>query len=1740
MKRVLFLIITTISLLTLSNNHAFSQGQNTTQGKEFWVSFGNNNNRAANTTGNTEITLQVRIVATKTSTVTFTFTNITGTGKTVTYNINAGDVLTHRLTVDQKIAVYSNATGTSNKSLFISSTEPISVFAINLSAATTDATHVLPVTSYGQAYHHISYRAAPNGAGTGDGYTVIAHENGTIIQDLGSGPVTITLNKGQVYSRYFGDTDQTGRQVTANKPFAFFTTNSCVQVPTGTTACDCLFEQISPIHSWGTTFLVPVSHRNRERVRIVASQNSTTVSYQNGISSSATTTLNAGQFVEYEAQLSFNGSYITANKPVAVASYLVGTSSAGLSDATGDPALAWVPPIEQTVMDVAISPFFATGSSVLNATKHYALIVTPTATKNNTTLVIGTNSPQSLPSGSWRDNSLSGYSFFSYNMTQNAPYYFENAAGISVMGYGLGNAESYYYLAASSSRQLNPAFYINDIHFQDADGQTYCNTPFTFRAVAQLQLNSNPGFLKWYIDGVEEIAARDQMQWTKPSLSLNTPHEIKMAVTDIYNQVFTLTSTITVVDPQPLQISGTANICPPATSVVLTATAGPGRYQWYKDGSPILGATQNTYTATAAGNYGVVGFYGTCETTMSTLFKVSLGCAKAIPDTVLVMVNGEALIDVKANDEIPSECSAVTPTVTTSALHGSTSAVGDKILYRPDNDYTGNDSFVYTYICSGTTCTANVYIIVQPYPDNITDAECVLNPESKTFSIKEAVNFINAHTMSTPLVADLDGDGSPEIIVPRMVNTSQPWYSNGFVIANVMANSRREIATINFATHGQSVAIADVDNDGIAEIFVQSADDSRIYCYNPLGAGSAKAGFTTTVATGAHNIISIADINNDGIPELIAGAYIFNARTGATLLQMALEPDGTAFGNPHSMPLTVPAAGIPVYSGYYFMPVVGDVDGDGKLEIAAGSTIYKPNITNPTNQTGNTYTKKKVNTAGQPSTFRNYLDGPTVLVDFDKDGLLDVCVLGYSATKPTAQNTNVTVNFYAWNPRTQQVIGHSANTISAASFTIPYVGDLDGDGYPDFAFATTNNTVGMTSYQYDNLESTKVKQGQFRTDFAETAGFTLFDFNQDGKTEIVYRGVTTFYIADGATLTNISPTISAFSGTVAEYPIVADVDNDGQAEIILTRAHAQWNGSNMQGVLSVYKTDDPSQPWAPARKVWNQWPYNAVYINEDMTVPKYAINPATKFAGVDNILGNADDIQPYNGFLMQQTTLGTNGLPVFLTPDAVIYPSLTTTSVSGNSVTVTAGFVNKGDAPIGPPVYVTLYKNTLNPANIMVTGSANIQVLPGDTGYVSVTIPDITLFNPVNIIVRINDNGTKFPYQPECDSLNNEMVIINPSINNMMKKNATLNGVQENGSYPNPVSILFNEIVTYQISAVNANLSSGTSLIIRDTLPPYMDFVSSVPAITSTSNGGTPTREALEWTITNLASMATTSVSVQATPHAGVSSSQPLFINQAWVTVSDTITVPTNSTYHQGAGISITTFSAGFGGHIYNAGEQALDYMTSPRAGIVIVPEEGYRFAGWSHDDYASLRGKNIEAKTGIMNYDTLIIYGNVELHANFEIERYPVRYRLNGGNNAKNNPETYSIESGMITLDAPVKDNDVFIGWTGSNGEEPQHDVIISQGTTGELEYYANFLNSGRENEAKKDDLTEDKIWAAKDELFVRTSKAGSVIRIYSAEGVLQKVQTIVTAGETKIKLTGGIYFITLNNRPGQTVRIE
>ena len=518
MKKIFFITVTAL-LFVVS-----TQAQ-TTSGTEFWLTFGKNTGTP------NSLELQIRIVGgERPTTGTIHFTNLENS---INFNIAAQEVYTLTLNSAQKIAAINLNLGISNRSIYITSNEAITVYAMNQGLRTTDATNILPTTVLGTDYYDISYKTA----NYLDAYAVVATQNNTQVHH--GDKLVATLDAGQVYYRTsntdmpdgYPIPDYTGTHITTNNPVAFFALNQGVQIPKDYDFVDCLMQQLAPVETWGKNFFVPVSYRTKDRVRIMASQNNTKITQIGGVLQDVEFgqtgyTLQAGQFIELEVYLNNNGCYIQADKPVGVCTYLTGgTYNFELfGDSLSDPAQSWLPAIEQIVPKALVAPFVSAGYSEIN--KHYALVVTPTVAKEQTKVSIGGAPEIPLSGGEWRDNNYAGMSFYSMPLTNTtASYIFTNQKGLIVMGYGVGTKESYYYLAYSAMRNLSAEFYVNDIYYYDLITRYFCPSEIVFRAVVT-GMSVAPENLKWYINGKEESETQGQVTWKK--YFTTGEYEIKM------------------------------------------------------------------------------------------------------------------------------------------------------------------------------------------------------------------------------------------------------------------------------------------------------------------------------------------------------------------------------------------------------------------------------------------------------------------------------------------------------------------------------------------------------------------------------------------------------------------------------------------------------------------------------------------------------------------------------------------------------------------------------------------------------------------------------------------------------------------------------------------------------------------------------------------------------------------------------------------------------------------------------------------------------------------------------------------------------------------------------------------------------------------------------------------------------------------------------------------------------------
>ena len=481
-KKIFYIII--IALLSLS-----SLKSQTTSGTEFWLTFGRV------TSGNmpSNLDIQIRIATNNLpASVTIYFTHL---DVSETFTIPAYEVFTYDiLDTNQKNAVYNTTTGITDYSIYISSSEEVSVYTCIGAGSMRDATNVLPVTALGTEYYQISYTPYS----CLDAYAVIATEDNTSVSYNGETP--IMLDAGEVYYRA-STTDMTGSFITANNPVAFFAVNQLTAIPSSfSSVWSSLMQQLAPVKTWDNTFFVPVTIVGQEFVRIVASQNNTEITtlsggtVQFGVPGAQTdiTNLQAGEWVELE--ISNTGCYIEADKPIGVCSYMRTFPPPTVLRSL--PAQAWVPGIKQTVFNALIASFNVWYFSSMD---HRALILTPTATKGSTMVSIGGAAPVPLYGGEWIENTTADISFYSMPMThETESYIFSNPKGMIIFGYGvsLGAYNSYYYLAGSSMRDLTAAFFANGVGCEDMKDYLFCENEITFTTI--ISNIAEVDSLKWY------------------------------------------------------------------------------------------------------------------------------------------------------------------------------------------------------------------------------------------------------------------------------------------------------------------------------------------------------------------------------------------------------------------------------------------------------------------------------------------------------------------------------------------------------------------------------------------------------------------------------------------------------------------------------------------------------------------------------------------------------------------------------------------------------------------------------------------------------------------------------------------------------------------------------------------------------------------------------------------------------------------------------------------------------------------------------------------------------------------------------------------------------------------------------------------------------------------------------------------------------------------------------------------
>jgi hypothetical protein len=416
----------------------------------------------------------------------------------------------------------------------------------------------------------------------------------------------------------------------------------------------------------------------------------------------------------------------------------------------------------------------------------------------------------------------------------------------------------------------------------------------------------------------------------------------------------------------------------------------------------------------------------------------------------------------------------------------------------------------------------------------------------------------------SPVVADLDGDGKPEII----------FITQGSNLVAIKGDTCQEVFKVKGSyTIGANPAVADLDGDGKPEIIsVTKADLVVVHDRKgkqiAIATEKPKRHFKETSGGPA-----IANLDQTGRPEIVYGGMALRLNTNNTLKVLFNKP---------------------VHGGYRgVFSVVADVDLDGKPDIISGNAIYD-------GQTGADKTPANI--------AKLKYGGHVAVAQFDKATPEPEIVLIRS-------ETGVKGEIIVFHPVTGKIV-FGPYTFGQQRGGPPTVADFDGDGEPEVAAA------GHVGYAVFDMECATtplptfchspgmrwLKQTQDKS--SGCTGSSVFDFNGDGKAEVVYRDECWLRVYDGTT-GKIRFAATVTSGTKHELPVVVDVDNDNHADIVMSSDSylncaakepelGLKHGGATKGIL-VFQ--DPQNKWMPSRAIWNQHTYHITNVNDDGTIP---------------------------------------------------------------------------------------------------------------------------------------------------------------------------------------------------------------------------------------------------------------------------------------------------------------------------------------------------------------------------------------------------------------------------------------------------------------------------------------------------------------------------------------------------------
>ncbi|OIP39210.1 MAG: hypothetical protein AUK47_10420 [Deltaproteobacteria bacterium CG2_30_63_29] len=602
----------------------------------------------------------------------------------------------------------------------------------------------------------------------------------------------------------------------------------------------------------------------------------------------------------------------------------------------------------------------------------------------------------------------------------------------------------------------------------------------------------------------------------------------------------------------------------------------------------------------------------------------------------------------------------------------------------------------------------------------------------------------------TPAVANLtddNGDGVTDTQdIPDIVFTSFDYQTDGCCTARgllrIISGACNEDGSMNthytlpapFIGNSAGVAIGNLDQDTLLdrrnpEIVAVKQIGGTLALRRVADDGSdweimwQNTTYPTNAHTRAGSTPSLADLNGDGAPEVLIGNVVLNGQDGTLIWDGRVTAAAQGFSG---------GVGNNAFLGP--SSTAADVNLDGLMEVIAGNTVY--NGVDGSVVCEHTYTTQNSTCQGNIP-----CDGFTAVGNFDSDYEAEIVIVRRGQVFILEHDCSVKLIVDIPYDDILPYVGDGPCTRNESG--PPTIADFDGDGFPEIG------TAGADFYVVVDLQCTGTPlpagcereyilwKAPNRDCSSRATASSVFDFEGDGKAEVIYADERSFRIFDGTNGNVLFLDSTHRSNTRIEMPLVVDVDNDGKSEVIIPEPNTT---SVALGGIEVW--EDADNNWVRTRRIWNQHGYHVTNISEDGQVPRVE-EPNWLNTRLNNYRQN---VQP-------------GGL--FDAPDLqVIDLQIDNSTCSAGLLTLTVIVANNGALGVPPGIHIALTARDINTGQteLITVLATTTTLLPTQTEtFVLTYSPPLAWgsLNPFVVEASADNDGTGVGQYNECDELNN-------------------------------------------------------------------------------------------------------------------------------------------------------------------------------------------------------------------------------------------------------------------------------------------------------------------------------------------------------------------------------------------------